>query len=111
MKDNNEYFYLSNYPENHPMRDVTNKCVIGKFKNESPSEIREFVGLRAKLYSYRTDPVYEKPAEPEGEIEIKYDDYVESSDEERELDLNDSKQKEDNKTLNTKCKGIKQYVA
>jgi hypothetical protein len=111
MKDNKEYFDLSNYPENHPMYDKTNKCVIGKFKNESPSEIREFVGLRAKLYSYRTDPVYERPAESEGEIEIKYDDYVECSSDEKQLDQCDSKQKEDNKTLKNKCKGVKQYVA
>lgn len=52
MKDNKELFDLSNYPKNHELYDGTNNKVIGKFKNESVKQITEFVGLRAKLYSF-----------------------------------------------------------
>jgi hypothetical protein len=50
-----DYFDLSNYPKDHEMYDPTNCKVIGKFKNESVKPITEFVGLRAKLYSYTVD--------------------------------------------------------
>ena len=52
MKDNKEYFDMSEYPKNSDMYDPTNNKVIGKFKNESIKPITEFVGLRAKLYAY-----------------------------------------------------------
>jgi hypothetical protein len=56
MKENKEYFDLSDYAKDHELFDNTNKKVIGKFKNESSdSQIIEFVGLRSKLYSYLTD--------------------------------------------------------
>ena len=49
-------FDTSNYPKNHPSGILTgvNKKVIGMFKDEAAGkQIAEFVGLRAKLYSYR----------------------------------------------------------
>ena len=52
IRDNKDKFDLSNYPKEHPLYDKTNMKVIGKFKNESPQEIKEFIGLRSKLYSY-----------------------------------------------------------
>jgi hypothetical protein len=52
IKDNKEHFDLSNYPKDHELYDGTNNKVIGKFKNESVQQITEFVGLRAKLYSF-----------------------------------------------------------
>ena len=52
IKENKDKFDLSNYPKEHPLYDETNKKVIGKFKNESPEPIKEFIGLRSKLYSY-----------------------------------------------------------
>lgn len=52
IKNNKDKFDLSNYPKEHPLYDKTNMKVIGKFKNESPKQIKEFVGLRSKLYSY-----------------------------------------------------------
>lgn len=55
MKDNKDFFDLSEYPENHELYDPTNKKVIGKFKNESVVPITEFIGLRAKLYSFTVD--------------------------------------------------------
>jgi hypothetical protein len=56
IKNNKSYFDLSDYPEEHELHDTTNKKVIGKMKNESPNhQITEFVGLRSKLYAYKTD--------------------------------------------------------
>ena len=46
-------FDNSDYPENSPYFDKTNKKVIGKFKDESAGiAITEFVGLKSKMYSY-----------------------------------------------------------
>ena len=46
----------SDYPENSPYFDRTNKKVIGKFKDEAAGiPISEFVGLRSKMYSYIKD--------------------------------------------------------
>ena len=49
-------FDTSNFPKNHPSGIPTgiNKKVVGMFKDEAGGEIiEEFVGLRAKLYSYK----------------------------------------------------------
>ena len=49
-------FDTSNYPHNHPsgIPSGLNKKVIGMFKDEVGGDIiNEFVGLRAKLYSYK----------------------------------------------------------
>ena len=51
-------FDTSNYPEGHPSGIPTgiNKKVLGMFKDEAGGKpIKEFVGLRAKLYSYKMD--------------------------------------------------------
>ncbi|XP_021342706.1 uncharacterized protein LOC110443060 [Mizuhopecten yessoensis] len=46
-------FDLSNYPIDHRCHDTKNKKIPGYFKDETGSEpIAEFVGLRAKMYSY-----------------------------------------------------------
>ena len=53
-----ERFDTSNFPKKHGLGIWTdkNKKVIGKFKDEAGGKIiTEFVGLRAKLYSYRLD--------------------------------------------------------
>jgi hypothetical protein len=60
MKENKEYFDLSDYPQGHELHDKTNKKVIGKFKNESISQITEFIGLRAKLYAFSVDQCNKK---------------------------------------------------
>ena len=49
-------FDTSDYPSNHPSRIKTglNRKVLGVFRNEARGkQIFEFVGLRAKLYSYK----------------------------------------------------------
>ena len=49
-------FDNSDYPENSPFYDKTNKKVTGKFKDEAAGiPITEFIGLRSKMYSYEKD--------------------------------------------------------
>ena len=49
-------FDNSDYPENSPYFNITNKKIIGKFKDEAAGvPIIEFVGLRSKMYSYMKD--------------------------------------------------------
>ena len=50
------YFDFSNYPKDHPLYSEENKRVPGMFKDECGSKmIKEFVGLRSKMYSLRFD--------------------------------------------------------
>ena len=56
--DVRDRFDTSDYPEDHPSEIPTgvNKKVLGMFKDETAGKvIKEFVGLRAKLYSYKMD--------------------------------------------------------
>ena len=56
--DVKDKFDTSNYPENHPsgIPAGLNNKVLGMFKDEEGGKIlKEFVGLRAKLYSYKMD--------------------------------------------------------
>ena len=86
--DVREKFDTSNYPKNHPSGIETgvNKKVIGKFKDETGGKIiTEFVGLRAKLYSFRMDDGEEIKKDKgikKSVIEkgIKFDDYKECLD-------------------------------
>ena len=51
-----EKFDNSDYDKDSPFWDATNKKVIGKFKDEAAGvPIKEFVGLRSKMYSYIKD--------------------------------------------------------
>ena len=54
--DVEQMFDTSNFPADHPsgIRSGVNKKVVGMFKDEAGGKImEEFVGLRAKLYSYK----------------------------------------------------------
>ncbi len=55
MNNNRSIFDLSNYEKGSFLYDNTNNKVMGKFKNESVKPITEFVGLRAKLYSFTAE--------------------------------------------------------
>ena len=61
MKEDLELFDTSDYPSNHPLHSNANKKVIGKMKDETAGEpIKEFVGLRPKMYSFILDGGKEK---------------------------------------------------
>ena len=54
--EDKEKFDNSDYPENSPYFDKSNKKMIGKFKDEASGiPIVEFIGLRSKMYSYIKD--------------------------------------------------------
>ena len=56
FSNNKDKFDNSDYQENSPYFDKTNKKVIGKFKDETYGiPITEFIGLRSKMYSYMKD--------------------------------------------------------
>lgn len=56
MKKDLQLFDTSDYPKDHPCYSVSNKKVIGKFKDETNgSPISEFCGLRSKMYSILLD--------------------------------------------------------
>jgi hypothetical protein len=60
MYDNKEYFDLSDM-KLEQFKDETNKKVIGKFKDETEGiPIKEFIGLRSKMYSMKLDNDIEK---------------------------------------------------
>ena len=53
MLENKNLYDFSEYPINHPNYDITNKKVLGKFKDEMKSLIMtEFIGLKPKMYSF-----------------------------------------------------------
>src|SRR5271163_2448911 len=61
MKQNLDWFDTSDYPKKHPCHSMENCKVIGKFKDEMNGNIvREFVGLRAKMYSLLDSNDHEK---------------------------------------------------
>jgi hypothetical protein len=52
MLDDIDAYDTSDYPANHMLFDNRNKKVVGKFKDETCGRpIKEFVGLRPKMYS------------------------------------------------------------
>ncbi len=59
MYDNKEWFDLSDIPGQ--FHDNANKKVLGKFKDETAGiPIKEFIGLRSKMYSIKKDNNDEK---------------------------------------------------
>ena len=52
---------FSDYPQDHPNYDPTNKK-LGKFKDEMNGKIiTEFIGLKPKMYSFTIDPKHKDP--------------------------------------------------
>ena len=50
------YFDTSEFSSDHMCYSLTNKKVLGKFKDECRSiPIKEFIGLRSKLYTFTTN--------------------------------------------------------
>jgi hypothetical protein len=53
---NNDLFDLSNYDMDNVLYYPKNNKIIGKFKNECANQqITDFIGLRSKMYSYKTE--------------------------------------------------------
>ena len=53
MLENKNLYDFSDYPINHLNYDITNKKVLGKFKDELNSQIiTEFIGLKPKMYLF-----------------------------------------------------------
>ena len=63
MKKDQHLFDTSDYPQDHPLFSIVNKKVIGKFKDELNGRyIFEFVGLKAKMYSIKSEDGEKKTA-------------------------------------------------
>ena len=55
MQHDKEMFDFSDFPKASPFFDASNKKVLGKMKDEcNGSPMLEFVGLRPKMYSFKT---------------------------------------------------------
>ena len=53
MYENKDLYDFREYPKNHPNFDISNKKVLGKFKDELNSKIiTEFIALKPKMYSF-----------------------------------------------------------
>ena len=49
----NNHMDVSDYPKNHVNYDISNKKVLGKFKDEVNGKIiKEFIGLKPKMYAF-----------------------------------------------------------
>jgi hypothetical protein len=56
IKGDEQLFDFSNYPSDHSIYSEMNKKVVGKMKDEVPGdEIVEWIGLKAKMYSFLTE--------------------------------------------------------
>lgn len=56
MKEDIDLYDTSDFPEGHPLQSNKNKKVPGKMKDEmAGTPIREYVGLRSKMYSILTE--------------------------------------------------------
>ena len=56
LKNLRYHFDFSNFPKDHELYDPTNTKVPGKFKVETGAkDMTEFISLRSKMYSYKTN--------------------------------------------------------
>ena len=61
IKEMDEHFDCSEYPETHMLYNTKHQAIPGLFKDERGSHIiTEFIGLRSKLYSYKYEDVYDE---------------------------------------------------
>ena len=56
FSNDKEMFDFSNYSSKSKYYDKSNKLVVGKIKDETVgAEVKKFVGLKPKMYSYLVD--------------------------------------------------------
>lgn len=61
MLEGQGLFDTSDYPEDHFLFSSKNEKIIGKFKDENATKpVLEYVGLRAKMFSMKTEEGKEK---------------------------------------------------
>lgn len=74
MKKIKDKLDTSNYPKDHTLYDEKNMCVLGKMKDETSGvPIVEFVGLKPKMYAYRTEKKEEKRAKGVKKVVVEED--------------------------------------
>ena len=80
MFNNDDYYDMSEYPKESDFYNDRNKKVLGKFKDETPSGvITNFIGIRSKVYTIKTDKKVIKKAKGVSKVvvdkNIGFDDY------------------------------------
>ena len=84
MYENKNQYDFSEYPKNHPNFDMSNKKVLGKFKDELNSKIiTEFIALKPKMYSFEfiDNTVIKNENKCKGvkkSVDLKHDEYKQS---------------------------------
>jgi hypothetical protein len=67
MYEMRELYDLSDFPEESPFHDTSNKKVLGKFKDECNGQpVSDFIGLRPKMYSLQVAPGEKKKQTAKG---------------------------------------------
>ena len=79
-KSMKKHYDISEYSKESRLYDVGKKKVTGKFKDESPDEVKEsFVGIRSKCYTFKTKNNVVKKAKGVNKVVVKknvsFDDY------------------------------------
>ncbi len=97
MLEDQHLFDTSDYPKTHPLYSLANRKVLGKMKDETKGNpIREFVGLKSKMYSM----IHDEDEKKEGD-----------SNEDDGPEEDGEPQQKKKKTVETKrAKGIKKSV-
>ena len=112
MNKQPDLFDFSNYDKDHKCYSTKNKKVIGNFKDECGGLIiNEFVGLRAKFYSYKMDKdksditkeAIKKFIEITEEVIKNYNEIIEET-------IKEIEKLEEHKSENKKCKRITKAV-
>ena len=81
MNEDKELYDFSEYPEDHTNLNISNKKVLGKFKDELKSKIiTEFVALKPKMYSFECidNNIIENKNKCKKSVDLKHDEYKQS---------------------------------
>ena len=74
FKQMKQHMDFSDYPEDHPNYDKTNKKVLGKFKDENSGKIMtHFIGLKPKSYAFKVQGDKKEQKKSKGIVKHKVD--------------------------------------